>query len=571
MNTDRFSDSIRRKLESIRPDFSEKDWKRMQATLQQATPPPPGSLPASQPFTGSAWSAQPWLLAAAAVSTVVLVSLAVWQRNQIADLRQTVSQLTKQQMIRPGQTPAETATPNAIALRPNQKTARRSETRPGSRNQPTDRNQPTASQPDTVYVTRYVAVPAQPAKRVEPERAMANAQPQQRQSTRPATADSGNGEAETTSDPNNDGADKASPVANSPTTNNATNAAGNRPGPTNRTTRRTDEKTATEPVGLSEKPSGLLGKNGRSRKKRPSVTSTTDAGALVAATTDNSGSTNSGQTTATPAGSSDGATLSETGQPTTASALTTRPLTMKPIDWNEALARQSRRMRPARTTTVGGQEAPVSQPVSQPVNRVALGFRIGAGGELSRTVRSGGLLTELLIGKHLTLGVGLGLASFAGGTFTNDEKFDQRKQHKLHKPIKFRRDYTPGLSPLSAITNIGVHTTRLQIPVSLGYRIPVSPTLSLLPSVGTTLGFQSKEFVTFTYRQPFRNVETEDSRQYDRPVDLLNNLTFGAGAEWKRNHWVVQAGPLLTVPVVADANWEESTSVGLRARLFYQF
>ena len=584
METDPFSDSIRRKLESIRPDFEEKDWKRMQATLQQATPPPSDLPTTPHPFTVSRWSARPWLMAAATVSAIVLVSFAAWQRAQISDLRQTVSQLRQQQATRPRQAPPETAAPNAVPLPLDTQTVRRGEpTREPTVNPLTpsanrSADPSIASRPDTVYVTRYVPVPAQPANpepgrttqrradapnasamaRTDRVRPLTDAPVQQREMGQPSV-----------SDPRNDVAEKAAPVTNGTTsapdnaspvavgtvkdvTNDTRDARGFRRGRTKPTTRRADERTAMHP---GTQPNNTL----TDRRKRRSVTGPTND----RTTSDRLATTAPDQPTATVVAEAQKAT----NQPTATYELATaRPLILKTIDWNQALTRQTKRMQPVRTTTVGGQAAPVSQPASQPV-RVAFGVRVGAGGTLSRTVQSGGLQTELLIGKHLALGVGLEKASFAGGTFPTDIEFDRRKPKKFKQ---FKYDYGRSIPPLGKITDIEIQTVRVQIPVSLGYRIPVSPTLSLLPSVGTTLSFQSKEFVTFTTRLPWRGDQT-GARTTVRPEDLLQNLTFGAGLEWKRKHWVGQAGPVVTVPLVADANWEENTSVGLRARVFYQF
>lgn len=561
MNTDRFSDSIRRKLESIRPDFSEKNWVRMQATLQQATPPLSGLPTGYQHPANGAWSAQSWLLAAAAVSTVVLVSLAIWQRNQISDLRRTVSQLSKPQTtIQPRRLPTETTAPNAVPLPLATQTVRRGGPAANRLNQSADRsaNPVTVSRPDTVYITRYVAVPTKTASpapdrtaqrladapngsqisRFEQGRSLADAQSQQRKATRSAATERSENVANNTS-----------PFAIG-TTNETTNAVNNRPESVNPPTRRTDEKTALQSGNLPESTVNVLG--GTKRLPAPEAT-------------DNPASTE--RATAVPAGFADAGVSGETGQPAVTYALaTSQPLTMEAIDWSNVLARQAKRMRPVRTTTVGGQAVPASQPVTQPVGQVAVGFRIGVGAEVSRTVRSGGVLTELLIGKHLTLGAGFGWASFAGGTFLTDVEFDRGK------PKKFRRDYIPGrgIDPRSDILNIKTHTVQVQIPISFGYRIPVSQTVSLLPSVGTTLSLRGRELVTFTYRQPLRNFETASYR-VPRPVDLRNNLTFGAAVEWKRSHWIGQVGPVLTVPTVADTHWHEGPSVGLRARVFYQF
>lgn len=566
MKTDRFSDSIRRKLESIRPDFSEKDWQRMQATLQRATPLPSDAPPAPQPGAGSAWSAQPWLMAAAALSTVVLVSLAIYQRNQISDLRQTVRQLSRP---RTTTQPRQATTPNAVALPSADQAARRGGPAAEPLNESDDRSagpatgNRTDSRPDTVYITRYVTTPTQPTSsapgrvaqrladapaglRVDysgPGRSLADAQPQQRRVTRLAATKQGD-----------DVADNTLPIANG-TTKATTKATVSRLESKNSPARRTDEKTAMRSKNTRESDVNVPG--GRQQPPATEVAANPASGERPA--------------TAVPTGLADAGVPSETGQPVATNALTTRPVTMNSLNWSESLARQARRMRPVRTTTVGGQEAPVNQPASQPV-RVTFGFRLGAGGELSRNVRSGSLLTELLIGKDLTLGVGLGMASFAGGTFLTPEKFDERKGRE-HKPGGFKREYVYSrrINPLSDITNIGMHTTRVQLPISLGYRIPVGQTLSLLPSVGTTLGMRSREFVTFTYREPFGTYEEAKLLPIFRATDLFNNLTFGANVEWQRSHWVWQAGPVLTVPTVADANWQQSASVGLRARVFYQF
>jgi hypothetical protein len=159
MKTDRFSDSIRRKLESIRPDFSEKDWARMQATLQQATPVPAPDSPAiHQPFSGatSVWSSQPWLMAAAAVSTAVLISVAVWQRTQINDLRSQLSAKQPATSVQPAPLPTVADAP---AITVNEQTSPSAMPASGKASPLAKQTESAATRPDTVYITRYVAVP----------------------------------------------------------------------------------------------------------------------------------------------------------------------------------------------------------------------------------------------------------------------------------------------------------------------------------------------------------------------------------------------------------------------------
>jgi len=558
MKTDRFSDSIRRKLESIRPDFKEKDWARMQATLlQHTTPPPPGSPTGFQPVADRDWWAQPWLLAAAVI-TAVLVGIAIWQRAQINDLRQTISQLSGQKTAPlPHQTPAVTTAPNTTTPLTERQTDRRNAPTNSPQTQSTNQNITTVTRHDTVYITRYVSVPASPARgRTTQELAdrsevqtgdkdatdhvesLAKVQPQQRQTSRSASGQ------------RNDVADDTSSVSTGTTnyvTDAKTNGKNNRAESTSRPGRSINQKT-----DMSSK--DMTTRNAPVKKRRSSASATLDDVVISDGAT---------STSAAPAQSADVNVALETTRASASSyeLITSRPITTKDTDWSKALSYRAGQLRPARTTGVDVQAAPESQPNSP----VAFGFRIGAGAETMRSVRSGGVLGELLVGKHLTLGVGLGLASFAGGTFITDEDFNRKKRQN------FRLNYVRGIDPRSEILNIGTHTERLLIPITVGYRIPVSQTISLLPSIGTTLNLNTHEYVTFTYRQPFHRRFEAASYRIFRQANLMNSLNFGAGVEWKQNHWVWQAGPVITIPAKPDPNWKEGTTIGLRARLFYQF
>ena len=232
-------------------------------------------------------------------------------------------------------------------------------------------------------------------------------------------------------------------------------------------------------------------------------------------------------------------------------------------------------MRPARPTPVV--EQPVEQtteksPESQPVNRVATRFRVGAGGEIESKLWRVGVFTEVLLGKHWTLGVGLNQATFTG-TFINDFDFDARTRRD------FRKEFARGIDPKRDILNIDASTTRLQIPLSVGYRIPLTKTLTLSPTAGTYLDVTSKEDITF-YSPIFSPQRGFDQIKYSaaQAVPLISTFALGTGLEWHRGHWVLQASPVLTIPLQADPkpmqpdpNWQKNTAVSLRARLLYQF
>lgn len=562
----------------------------MQASLQQATPPPSSSSPtAHQPFSGSAWSTQPWLMAAAAVSTVVLISVAVWQRSQIAQLRQTVSQLTRPQTTQPLPT-----SPDALPFPGSQATNGQPEAVAGPLKESASRSQNTPNQPDTVYVTRYVTVPDRLPQTAAGERSLNRrderdmpvpeqnrslADQQQKRATRSTRPDQDTDVASTElPDKENTATEPAAkpdvarvPNRRSETAETVSDEAGKLSTPSEPVT----NETSRMPVSKSRSARRLNEKEGRPLKSTPldGVASRRKRGPTAGSDLNLDGQVTSGTTTnpnrATDEPAPEVPSDATTGLPAATYELTTsRPVTMGRVDWDRALAVRARRMRPARTAVVSGIAPTVTrvEPESQPASKVALGFRLGAGMEVTKAVLSGDIRGELLIGSHFTLGAGLGMARYEGGTFRNEIEFNHDNRRD------FRRDFASVLDrrPIKNIKDISTHTERLQVPLTLGYRIPVSKTLSVLPSIGTTLNLQSREMIAFTHFEPFLGF-AETTGLISRPVALLNSFTLGAGIEWHHRHWVAQAGPMLAIAATRDFHWQQGKSAGLRARLFYQF
>ncbi len=546
MKTDRFTDSIRRKLESIRPEFAEKDWTKMQESLQQVNLSEPGSPPASQPFSGGVWSGKSWLLAAASVSTVVLVAFSMWQYREISQLRATLSQ-QRQNPTRPAH-PANSglSAPNAgnQAMTQTDRVAL-----PSSENSTAMPNAKSTIRPqrDTVYVDRYVAVPAQP-RLVPPEKELPTERLQTQTAQRYATTNQ-----------NPVSADQPA-KSDTLTQNQQTDAYG-----ASSTLSTIDKNSSTPPV-MTIKPANKPGSKGQKIQDQYAGKRPANGVSSPANSTDKS---KNAVSTTTPG------ITQQTGQQTGTSATyelaKSLPVARKAINWPALLAQRAKRMQPARPMPVV-EKAPEKAPDSQPVDRVATRFRAGVGGEMAPRLKSVGVFTEVLIGSHWTLGVGLSKATY-NGTFINDFDFDVRTRRN------FRKEFARGIDPRRDILNIDANATRLQIPLQLGYRISLNRALTLVPTVGTSLTLNNTEDVTF-YCPVFVPHRGFDEVKYSvgRSVDLINTFALSAGLEWQRGHWVVQASPVLTIPVKAsqipaqpEPNWQTKTTVGLRARLLYQF
>lgn len=511
MKTDRFTDSIRRKLESIRPEFTEKDWTRMQATLRQASPPQPGASGTNQPSVvrpGQAMLGQPWLLAAAAVSTIVLVGVSLWQRNEIDHLRQTVQHLN-QRPAGPIQ-----AGPNEVATGMH-------------------RNDDLPIRADTVYVTRYVEVPARPRSA---ERGPGNRDPAERGPVVPPKSYAGSSRMPSSE---NAPVQSINPVVSSQT--------------------KSDEEIATLPItnsSVTKSPgqSATTTKTGQASKNRLDMPPANEA--------DNP----TGMVGNAPVNAAAVVQAGETGRSFVQyEQLASRPLVPVTINWSAALNRRAKSLRPARALPTTESAAPESQPIE----RMATRFRLGVGTDLGTRFWSAGVVGEVLVGRHWTLGLGLGRATYMGGLFLTDDDFFRRTK------LDFRRNYAPGLGPGRDILNIDTRMVQWQVPVSLGYRIPLNQTLTLLPTIGTSLNLSSTENVTYYAREQMHGF-SKAGFSADRPVSLANSLVFGTALAWQRGHWVVQGGPLVTIPTAGpspqpEPDWQSAVAVGMRLRVFYQF
>ncbi|QJW89883.1 hypothetical protein HNV11_11100 [Spirosoma taeanense] len=533
MKTDRFADIIRRKLDSIRPEFADEDWERMQATMQQAGLPQQLPTIPRQPFGGYATH----LVAAGTIGTLFFLTTTLWQHYELKHLRETV-QATHPSAS--GQQPGATEAPPAEvkpAMTPSDD--RRPSGTTASATTPAERNEPAVASSDkrvvkrdTVYITRYVSVPA-PASQSRPD---VERRPAPR-SERYATTDQ----------PATPGASVESPAvqASQPTVN-------------------LPDRTARSP--LTSDRGGQLGRN---KGNRSDLVAAAPSGQRARNRQNAAGDYNPANPVSTPdrsgqsqpsrsASDADGA---EPAVPTVSfERAASRPIRLDTVYWDELLARRAKRMRPARVTLAGGQS-----PIGRSIEPFLVHFRVGPGAEVAPKIINGGVYAELLGGKHLLVGAGLSVASYAGGTFLTDEDFYMR----THRD--FRREYARGIDPRNQILNISTRTTRIQVPLYLGYRIPLSQTLSLLPTVGTNLNLQSNEQVTFYYRQPLRGGFDAASYRLPCRVDAFNNLTLATGLEWQHKHWAFQAGPVASMPTQNDRNWYKGASVGLRGRVFYQF
>lgn len=515
------------------------------------------------------WAGHPWLLAAATISTVVLLAVSVWQWREINTLRQTTEQL-KQQTPVTQTTPQPEKTPSLTGTGSSQKP----ETSPNAPAAPVPEQAATRPR-DTVYITRRVVVPIQamPEQRREPpkpnERTESPPEPRfTNETNKPVLA----GELRSTENNN------TNPIANgasstSPLEKNSADLPAVTDNNRNETVR---EQTTTKRLSASEKRrtdqnlpgSGSTANLAKGRVKGQRSAATYDAATELPAP---DSPKSPAPANARPETTSGQDKLPADIDKTTISVeqLASLPLTAEPKNWQATLTKRARKIRltqPAVTIADVSEKAPASQLV-----QVAPHFRAGIGGAVSSGIWSAGVFTEVFVGRHITLGIGLSKATHSS-TFINDFDFESRTKRD------FRREFARGIDPKRDILTIETRVTRLQLPLSIGYRVPLSQSITFVPAVSTNLNLSSTEYITYylpTYG-PQRGFE-KGTLKFDRSVTLLNSFQLIPSLEWQRGHWVAQGSLVFTIPLQAEQSpaqaipsWPQ-TVLGMRARLLYQF
>lgn len=570
MKTDKFDEAIRRKLESIEPAFRERDWGHMQSFMHRHGYPP-------------AWTGAPtWLMpmAAAAAVTGVLVST-IWQFHTNQELRQSIQTLS--------QTVARLETTQSQLIQ---------------------------SRTDTVYVTTFTQPNTpmaadqfamnQPVSADHPVKRAAervSTQARNPDNTFPAGDPvAANGDVQTQSmngtrlsrpvlpQPIRRRAD-AVVVDNVPADAAVLNSSAATPDRLSTPTTVTPEPALARTARPGD--SRLPGRN-PATKTEPSSNYTRDNTVpnTTNAVTDRSGqrltrqrdsrqgsgsnlalpdnlttqpqSQRSGQLPVLPS-------VESTGGPQTATleTLTGRPLQLDSAAYTEGITRRIRRIRslfPATTVTpvTVVQAMPAEAASSSPLSG-GIRVRMGITGAISTVQTVAGLYGEVLAGRHWSMGVGLDRVVVQGGAFATDEQFDDRTKHD------FRKEYAPGIDPRHDILDINRQLTIWQLPVNLSYRVPLKQGFAFVPSVGINFALSTQGNITFMYRRGPREFYSASARPSAPPRGLFTNYVVAAGLEKSWRHLVLQAGPVLTTPARKLPDPVNPVSLGVRARVLFQF
>lgn len=563
MNNDRFDDALRRKLEEVNPTFQEKNWTQLQRFM------------GSRGFPPSIWRSpvnwmQPAFTAAAAAS---LLAVSIWQyrtnqtlTDRIQTLTNTVSRLEQVQTSLQQTVTDITSQPRADTVYIVQRVPVPAQSEPGveGRTPGVSVTEPTLS---ATAPERLSARSSRPGHIIRPadERLATTPAPSARQSVTDATTD------ETA------GANDVQYVGK------ANGIVQNRPSVTGQTTRSGNRRESLAQSATPDRFPGNSPRASQSIPNQPLLSSSSVQHETPVYTNPAPADPITSSVSANPAEQS-----GQAPQPAASAILAdvqlAQPLTVlsQSEEWTDQWQRRLRRVRyrspyaPSVPTTSLASATPEKH-----TNPGAVRFRLGVGGELTTVQTGAGVYGEAVINDRLTLSVGLGQSNWSGVLYQNEEQFNNRVKRD------FQREYVgsngnpsggmagpgpggPILRPRQAF-DINLSSSALVIPVQVGYRLDVGRRLFVSPFVGMNMSLNPTEMIDCSY-------EGLDHRTYqflnfvkERPTIAYSSWTLGASLERQVGPFVAQLSPMATLPMTRRENSLNTASVGLRARLYYQF
>lgn len=590
MNNDRFDDALRRKLEEVNPPFQEKNWTQLRRFM------------AGRGFPPSIWHApvhwlQPALTAAAAASLLVV---SIWQyrtnqtlNDRIQTLTTTVSKLEQVQtsLQKTVTDIASQPRPDTVYVVQRVPVAMPSPLEPGggsgtfapesgARKQlgtslsrsavpqrvaphsvPTPTVEPNAvDAPGTLPAERWSARTGQPQgamPRATDERVVAAP-------TSPPEPDAAPTEANGNGMPMTSGRTEANANAGS-TDRSVTNRVGSRQG--NRQTL-LSQRAALNPAA-GDQPSGTVNSSvstSPTRSSSPSLNETpvyTNANPIGRATN----ATGTQSSIAPPAQRAGESFLANVKSVDRITSLT------QSDEWVDSWQRRLRRVRYRSPYAQAPTE--VAAVPAKHTNPTNLRWRLGVGGDATTAMSTYGVYGELVVNNRLTISAGFGQATWSGDSYQTEIQFSERTKRD------FRREYPneaasgnmgPG-NPFPVVrkfVDINRTASALLMPLQVGYRLDIGRKFFLTPSVGATIGLGPSETVSFAYERIPRDYE-QRNLTYSRPVGLYSSWTLGVGLERQMGPFVAQLSPIASAPVMGQRSGLNATSVGLRARVYYQF
>ncbi len=189
--------------------------------------------------------------------------------------------------------------------------------------------------------------------------------------------------------------------------------------------------------------------------------------------------------------------------------------------------------------------------------------RAGVGGVVAKAQLGIGAHVELFLDKRLSIPAGIQYSQLAVQRYPNDEHF------KMRNDFDFRVNFAPKIPFGAPIKNIQEQSALVQIPIRIGYYLPLKSDFYLLGKVGTDLDISGTRRVDFDFRD--KNVEqTINNVNSSLETKLFNNYVVSLGMEKRFNNFSIQLTPTYIFEQ-KSVNYRKDYGLGGELKLNYTF
>ncbi|MCF2444553.1 hypothetical protein L0657_11345 [Dyadobacter sp. CY345] len=183
-------------------------------------------------------------------------------------------------------------------------------------------------------------------------------------------------------------------------------------------------------------------------------------------------------------------------------------------------------------------------------------------------------VAEVIVAKHFSISTGFSWLKIKPKDFYSEKSYREKTKKD------FRDDYKPHLMPFEGIENINIEPSVTQIPLTVAYRNDLKNDFAFFVGAGTNFTVSQKQDVEFDCYRDFYNptnpkptiiraIRSEKVTE-KMNLNLVNSLNFSAGIEKSWHPVVLQAEAYLYTYFSPLSPQASKSGPGLKIKVLYQ-
>ncbi len=200
----------------------------------------------------------------------------------------------------------------------------------------------------------------------------------------------------------------------------------------------------------------------------------------------------------------------------------------------------------------------------KPRKKTNLSYLVGLEYDKGKFSSGMSLQNSLVLNNQWSFSLGLRMVNPIQERFHDKDDFHDRRGSE------FQKTYPSEVVDTIAISNINIHTHIIQLPVYIGYILPIKKQFSLVLNAATDLDIRTKQEVEYRHPINFPGEERKEFHSHVAPT-VFNNLCFSVGLQKQINNFQFQISPYVYSQTKQVAYKNNESYLGIRFRALYSF